>query len=83
MRALLGDKGNISRGPRTLEARGLIVIGRSSGGKAKSLRLIPGGQKWAMLRAKGCEMCTVILRPVPGVELIIHIMASEHGILAA
>ena len=48
VQALPGDKGNISRSLRTLEARGLIVIGRSPGGKAESLRLTPEGQKWAM-----------------------------------
>ena len=47
VRALQGDKGNISHSLRTLEARGWIVIGRSSGGKAESLRLTAEGQKWA------------------------------------
>ena len=45
--ALPGDKGNISHSLQTLEARGLIVIGRSPGGKAESLWLTPEGQKWA------------------------------------
>jgi hypothetical protein len=47
VRALPGDKGNISQSLQTLEARGLIVIGRSPGGKAESLWLTPEGQKWA------------------------------------
>src|SRR2546426_3947515 len=47
VRALPGDKGNISHSLQTLEARGLIVIGRSPGGKAESLWLTPEGQKWA------------------------------------
>jgi DNA-binding MarR family transcriptional regulator len=47
VRALQGDKGNISHSLRTLEVRGWIVMGRSSGGKAESLRLTPEGQKWA------------------------------------
>ena len=38
-RALPGDKGNISHRLRTLEARGLIGIGRSPGGKAESVWL--------------------------------------------
>jgi hypothetical protein len=42
-----GDKGNISHSLRTLEARGWLVIDRSAGGKAESLRLTPEGQKWA------------------------------------
>jgi len=34
---LQGDKGNISHRLRTLEARGLLVIVRSHGGKAEAL----------------------------------------------
>ena len=34
VRALPGDKGNISHSLYTLEARGWIVLGRSPGGKA-------------------------------------------------
>ena len=34
VRALAGDKGNISHSLYTLEARGWIVLGRSPGGKA-------------------------------------------------
>jgi DNA-binding MarR family transcriptional regulator len=47
VRALPGDKGNMSHNLQTLEARGLTVIGRSPGGKAESLWLTPEGQKWA------------------------------------
>ena len=47
VRALQRDKGNVSHSLRTLEVRGWIVIGRSLGGKAESLRLTPEGQKWA------------------------------------
>jgi hypothetical protein len=36
VRALPGDKGHISHRLETLEARGLMVIGRSPGGKAES-----------------------------------------------
>jgi DNA-binding MarR family transcriptional regulator len=46
VRALPGDKGNISHSLQTLEARGLIVIGRSPGGKAESVWLTSEGQKW-------------------------------------
>jgi DNA-binding MarR family transcriptional regulator len=46
VRALGGDKGNISHSLRTLEAGGWIVIGRSPGGKAEYLRLTPRGRKW-------------------------------------
>ena len=47
MRVLPGDKGNISHRLPSLEAQGLIVIGRSPGGKAEALWLTPEGQKWA------------------------------------
>lgn len=47
VRGLRGDKGNISHRLHRLEARGLIVIGCSSGGKAQYLILTTEGQKWA------------------------------------
>ena len=55
VRALQRDKGNISQSLRTLEERGWMVIGRSSGGKAESLRLTPEGQKWASQFAGRCD----------------------------
>jgi hypothetical protein len=54
-RALSGDKGNISQSLRTLEARGLLVIGRSPGGQAQSVRLTTEGQKGAWKFAGSCE----------------------------
>jgi DNA-binding MarR family transcriptional regulator len=47
VRAVPGDKGNISRSLQTLEARGWIVIGRSPGGKAHHLTLTPEGRQRA------------------------------------
>ena len=47
VRAVPGDKGNISHRLQTLEARGLMVIGRSLGGKAAAVWLTSEGQKWA------------------------------------
>jgi DNA-binding MarR family transcriptional regulator len=47
VKALHRDKGTISRSLRTLEARGWLVIGRSSGGKAHHLTLTAEGQKRA------------------------------------
>ena len=47
VRRLRGDKGNISHSLHTLEARGLIVIGRSPGGKAEYLFFSTEGRKWA------------------------------------
>src|SRR5215472_10245280 len=55
VRALPGDKGNISHSLRPLEARGLIVIGRSPGGKAESVWLTLEGQKWASQLAGSCD----------------------------
>ena len=55
VRALPGDKGNMSHSLQTLEARGLIVIGRLPGGKAESLWLTPEGQKWAAQLAGRCD----------------------------
>ena len=55
VRALPGDKGNISHNLRTLEARGLIVIGRSPGGKTESVWLTLEGQTWASQLAGSCD----------------------------
>jgi DNA-binding MarR family transcriptional regulator len=55
VRVLPGDKGNISHSLHTLEAQGLIVIGRSPGGKAESLWLTPEGQKWASQLTESCD----------------------------
>jgi DNA-binding MarR family transcriptional regulator len=43
VKALGGDKSNISHSLRTLETRGWIVIGRTLGGRAESLELTPVG----------------------------------------
>ena len=45
VRALPSDRGNISHSLQTLEARGLLVIGRSPGRNAESLWLTPEGRK--------------------------------------
>jgi hypothetical protein len=55
VRSLPGDKGNISHSLQTLAAWGLIVIGRSPGGKAESLWLTPEGQQWASHLAGSCD----------------------------
>ena len=55
VRALQGDKGTISHSLRTLEARGWLVMIRSSGGKAASLMLTPEGQTWAFQFAGRCD----------------------------
>ena len=55
VRALQGDKGTSSQSLRTLEAQGWLVIDRSAGGKAESLRLTPEGQKWACQFAGSCD----------------------------
>lgn len=53
--ALPGDKGNISRSLRTLEAQGLIAIGRTPGGKAENLTLTSAGRKRASQVAGSCD----------------------------
>jgi hypothetical protein len=55
VRILPGDKGNIRHSLQTLEARGLLVIGRSPGGKAEALWLTPEGQKWASQLTGSCD----------------------------
>jgi hypothetical protein len=55
VRAPPRDKGNLSPSLGTLAARGWMIIGRSSGGKAESLRLTPEGQKWAAQFAGSCD----------------------------
>ena len=45
VKALRGDKGNISHSLRTLEERGWIVILRTPGGQANSIDLTPEGLK--------------------------------------
>jgi len=52
IKALGGDKGNISHSLRTLEARGWIVLGRTPGGRAESLYLTHTGLE------KASEICT-------------------------
>jgi hypothetical protein len=55
VRAWPGDKGNSSHRLQPLEAWGLLVIGRSPGGKAESLWLTPEGQKWASQLTGSCD----------------------------
>jgi DNA-binding MarR family transcriptional regulator len=51
VKALAGEKGNISHSLRTLEMRGWIVIGRTPGGRAEYLDLTPTGlEKASALR---------------------------------
>lgn len=49
------DKSNVSHSLRILEARGLIVIGRSPGGQATHMNLTPEGRKWASDLEKSCD----------------------------
>ncbi len=48
VKALGRDKGNISHSLRTLEARGLIRIGRTSGGQASYVDLTSEGREVAL-----------------------------------
>lgn len=49
VRALAHDKGNLSHTLRTLEARGLIRVHRTPGGKAESEELISIRQRMSKL----------------------------------
>ena len=55
VRALHRDKGNISHSLGTLAARDWIVIGRSSDGRAESLKLTPEGQKRVSQFSGSCD----------------------------
>ena len=55
VRALQRDKGNVSHSLQTLERRGLLAIGRSSGGHAAFLILTPAGQKRASQLTGSCD----------------------------
>jgi len=55
VQALGRDKGNVSHSLRTLEARGLITIGRSAGGQATYMDLTAEGQKLVSNLAKSCD----------------------------
>ena len=47
VQALGRDKSNVSHSLRTLEARGLIVINRTSGGQANTVHLTSEGRNLA------------------------------------
>ena len=55
VRARHRDKGQMRQSLGTLAARGGMIIGRSSGGKAASLRLTSEGQTWAAQFAGRCD----------------------------
>ena len=55
VRPLQRDKGHSSHSLRTLERHGFLIIGRSSGGQAESLRLTPEGQKRASQLTGSCD----------------------------
>lgn len=55
VKALGSDKGNISHSLRTLETRGLITIGCTSGGQASYLDLTSEGRNLALNLSKSCE----------------------------
>jgi len=55
VRAMPGDKDHISHSLQTLEARSLMVIGRSPGEKAAAVWLTSEGQKWASQLAGSCD----------------------------
>jgi DNA-binding MarR family transcriptional regulator len=54
VKALAGEKSNISHSLRTLETRGWIVLSRTRGGRAESLDLTPAGLE------KASEICPTL-----------------------
>ena len=54
VRAMAHDKGNLSTSPKGLEAKGLVTITRTPGGKAEAVDLIAAGDSVAALTAS-CE----------------------------
>jgi DNA-binding MarR family transcriptional regulator len=54
-RAMRADKSNLSHSLRNLEAKGVIRIMRTAGGKAEAMDLTPQGRKVAAQRTGSCE----------------------------
>jgi DNA-binding MarR family transcriptional regulator len=55
VQALAHDKGNLSHSLANLEAKGLVRMNRTAGGKTEALDLTPEGQKRAVHLAGSCE----------------------------
>jgi hypothetical protein len=80
------DKGNRSHSLRTLERHGFLIIGRSSGGHAESLRLTPEGQKRASQLAESCdeESITIETRCCPlGCRVPVSLLPLSGALEAA
>ena len=54
-RALAHDTGNLSHSLANLEAKGLIRITQTTGGKAEAIDLIPEGRQRAAQLTRSCE----------------------------
>ena len=55
VQALGHDKGNLSHSLRNLEAKGLVRMNRTAGGKAEALDLTPQGRKLVAHLAGNCD----------------------------
>jgi DNA-binding MarR family transcriptional regulator len=55
VRTLAHEKGNLSHSLRNLEAKGLVRLNRTAGGKAEALDLTPQGQKRAVHLVGSCD----------------------------
>jgi DNA-binding MarR family transcriptional regulator len=55
VQALMHEKGNLSHSLRNLEAKGLVRMNRTTGGKAEALDLTPQGRKLAAQLTGSCE----------------------------
>jgi DNA-binding MarR family transcriptional regulator len=52
---LAHDKGNLSHSLKGLEAKGLVTIARTPGGKAEAVDLTPEGRHRAAQLTESCE----------------------------
>jgi DNA-binding MarR family transcriptional regulator len=55
VRALAHDKGNLSTSLKGLEAKGLVTIARTPGGRAEAVNLTPEGRTRVAARTASCE----------------------------
>jgi DNA-binding MarR family transcriptional regulator len=49
------DKGNLSTSLKGLEAKGLVTITRTPGGRAEAVDLTPMGRNWVAALTASCE----------------------------
>jgi DNA-binding MarR family transcriptional regulator len=55
VRAMAHDKGNVSSSLKGLEAKGLVAIARTPGGKAEAVDLTPAGRNRVAALTASCD----------------------------